>query len=124
MYNRKQIFKDSGNESVFLWGARQTGKSTLLKKLFPDALCFDLLMTDEYSRLSKNPEYLRKSILAMPSVSTVVIDEIQLIPQLLNEVHWLIENRGIRFILSGSSPRKILRGGANLLGGRALRYEL
>lgn len=124
MYNRQQIFKDAGAESIFFWGARQTGKSTLLKNLFPDALWFDLLMTEEYNRLSKNPEYLRKSILAMPAVSTVVIDEIQLVPQLLNEVHWLIVNRGIRFILSGSSPRKILRSGANLLGGRALRYEL
>jgi predicted AAA+ superfamily ATPase len=56
MYHRKQIFKDSANESVFFWGARQTGKSTLLKKLFPDALHFDLLMTEEYNRLSKNPD--------------------------------------------------------------------
>jgi predicted AAA+ superfamily ATPase len=124
MYNRKQIFKDAANESLFFWGARQTGKSTLLRAFFPDALWFDLLMTEEYNRLNKNPEYLRKTILAMPSVSTVVIDEIQFIPQLLNEVHWLIANKGIRFILSGSSPRKILRSGANLLGGRALRYEL
>jgi predicted AAA+ superfamily ATPase len=124
MYDRKQIFKDAAGESLFFWGARQTGKSTLLRNLFPDALWFDLLLTEEFSRLSKNPEYLRKTILAMPSVSTVVIDEIQLVPQLLNEVHWLIVNKGIRFILSGSSPRKILRSGANLLGGRALRYEL
>jgi predicted AAA+ superfamily ATPase len=124
MYSRKQIFADAANESLFFWGARQTGKSTLLKILFPDALWFDLLMTEEFNRLSKNPEYMRKTILAMPQVSTVVIDEIQLVPQLLNEVHWLIVNKGIRFILSGSSPRKILRSGANLLGGRALRYEL
>ncbi|GHV65349.1 ATPase [Bacteroidia bacterium] len=124
MYDRKQIFKDAANESLFFWGARQTGKSTLLRSLFPDVLWFDLLMTEEFIRLNKNPEYLRKTILAMPSVSTVVIDEIQLVPPLLNEVHWLIANKGIRFILSGSSPRKILRSGANLLGGRALRYEL
>jgi len=124
MYDRKQKFTGAENESFFFWGARQTGKSTLLKTLFPDALWFDLLLTEEYNRLSKNPEYLRKSILAMPTVSTVVIDEIQLIPQLLNEVHWCIVNKSIRFILSGSSPRKILRSGANLLGGRALRYEL
>lgn len=124
MYKRKQIFTGAENESFFFWGARQTGKSTLLKTIFPDALWFDLLLTEEYNRLSKNPEYLRKSIIAMPTVSTVVIDEIQLIPQLLNEVHWCIVNKGTRFILSGSSPRKILRSGANLLGGRALRYEL
>jgi predicted AAA+ superfamily ATPase len=124
MYERKQKFKDAAGESLFFWGARQTGKSTLLKAFFPDALWFDLLLTEEYVRLSKNPEYLRKTVLAMPSVSLVVIDEIQRVPQLLNEIQWLIVNRGIRFILSGSSPRKILRGGANLLGGRALRYEL
>jgi predicted AAA+ superfamily ATPase len=124
MYDRKQKFTGAENESFFFWGARQTGKSTLLKILFPDVLWFDLLLTEEYNRLNKNPEYLRKSIIAMPTVSTVVIDEIQLIPQLLNEVHWCIVNKGTRFILSGSSPRKILRSGANLLGGRALRYEL
>ncbi|GHT21716.1 ATPase [Bacteroidia bacterium] len=124
MYDRKQMFKDAAGESLFFWGARQTGKTTLLRTLFPDVLWFDLLLTEEYGRLNKNPEYLRKTILAMPTVSTVVIDEIQRVPQLLNEVHWLIVNRGIRFILSGSSPRKILRSGANLLGGRALRYEL
>jgi predicted AAA+ superfamily ATPase len=124
MYNRKQIFANAANESLFFWGARQTGKSTLLKVLFANALWFDLLMSEEYNRLTKNPEYLRKTVLAMPQVSTVVIDEIQLVPQLLNEVHWLIANKGTRFILSGSSPRKILRSGANLLGGRALRYEL
>ena len=124
MYVRKQIFNDSSGESFFLWGARQTGKSTLLKTLFPHVLYFDLLLTEEFTRLNKNPEFMRKTILAMPAVTTVIIDEIQLIPQLLNEVHWLIENRGVRFILSGSSPRKILRHGVNLLGGRALRYEL
>ncbi|MCL2649699.1 MAG: DUF4143 domain-containing protein [Candidatus Azobacteroides sp.] len=124
MYNRKQIFIDSGQESIFFWGARQTGKSTLLKTLFPDAMWFDLLISREYERLSKNPDILRETVLANPEVSPVIIDEIQRIPTLLNEVHWLISNHGVRFILSGSSPRKILRSEANLLGGRALRYEL
>ena len=124
MYNRKQLFLDSGQESIFFWGARQTGKSTLLKMLFPDALWFDLLISREYNRLSKSPDILRETVLANPNVSLVIIDEIQRIPVLLNEVHWLISNHGIRFILSGSSPRKILRSEANLLGGRALRYEL
>ena len=124
MYIRKQIFAGSEQESIFFWGARQTGKSTLLKKLFPDALVFDLLLSNEFERLSKRPELLRETVLANLTVSPVIIDEIQRIPALLNEVHWLISNYNVRFILSGSSPRKILRSGANLLGGRALRYEL
>jgi len=124
MFFRKQTFEEAGNESLFLWGARQTGKSTLLKVLFPDALWFDLLLSDVFERLNRNPSQLREIVLATPPERTVVIDEIQMIPALLNEVHWLIENRHTRFILSGSSPRKIIRSEANLLGGRALRYEL
>lgn len=124
MYKRKQIFQGSGNESLFLWGARQTGKSTLLKELFPDSLLFDLLQSDVFERLKRNPEQLREIVLANKPQTPVIIDEIQRIPELLNEVHWLIANRQIRFILSGSSPRRILRSGSNLLGGRALRYEL
>jgi predicted AAA+ superfamily ATPase len=124
MYNRKQLFLGSEQESLFLWGARQTGKSTLLKSLFPNALWFDLLISREYKRLTAKPDILRETVLANLNTSPVIIDEIQRIPELLNEVHWLISNHGVRFILSGSSPRKILRSGANLLGGRALRYEL
>jgi len=124
MYIRKQIFQGSANESLFLWGARQTGKSTLLKAIFPDSLWFDLLQTDVFARLQRNPAQLREIVLADTRKTPVIIDEIQRIPELLNEIHWLIENNRTRFILSGSSPRKILRSGANLLGGRALRYEL
>ncbi len=124
MFSRKQTFEGSGNESLFLWGARQTGKSTLLKQLFPDSLWFDLLQSDVFERLSKQPSQLREVVLATQPEKPIVIDEIQTIPALLNEVHWLIENNHNRFILSGSSPRKILRTQANLLGGRALRYEL
>lgn len=124
MYIRRQIFTGLGNESTFLWGARQTGKSTLLKKLYPDAPYFDLLLSDEYERFLRNPSLLREILSIGDLTSPVIIDEIQRIPSLLNEVHWLIENRGLRFILSGSSPRKILRSGGNLLGGRAMRYEL
>ncbi|MDR1416651.1 MAG: DUF4143 domain-containing protein [Prevotellaceae bacterium] len=119
-----QQFLGSGNESIFLWGARQTGKSTLLKTLFPRALCFDLLISSEYKRLTEKPDILREAILANLNTQPVVIDEIQRIPELLNEVHWLISSYNVRFILSGSSPRKIIRSGVNLLGGRALRYEL
>lgn len=124
MYIRSQIFKNSENESLFLWGARQTGKSTLLKALFPDSLWFDLLLSDVFERLQRNPSQLREIAIAANPQKPIVIDEIQRIPELLNEIHWLIENKKFRFILSGSSPRKIIKSGANLLGGRALRYEL
>jgi len=124
MYKRKQIFEGAGNETLFLWGARQTGKSTLLKTLYPDSLWFDLLRFDVFERLSKNPSQLREIVLSTRPEKAVIIDEIQKIPALLDEVHWLIENVHTRFVLSGSSPRKILRSQANLLGGRALRYEL
>jgi predicted AAA+ superfamily ATPase len=124
MYKRRQDFKGLGKESTFFWGARQTGKSTLLKELFPDALYFDLLLADVFDRFLRNPSYLREILATMQLKGPVIIDEIQRIPSMLNEIHWLIANSNIQFILSGSSPRKILRSGGNLLGGRALRYEL
>ena len=113
-----------GSESAFLWGARQTGKSTLLKVLFPQSPYFDLLLSNEYDRFQRNPGLLREILIAMNTPEIVIVDEIQRIPDLLNEVHWMIVNLKTRFLLSGSSPRKILRNGSNLLGGRALRYEL
>jgi predicted AAA+ superfamily ATPase len=124
MFSREQKFLESENESLFFWGARQTGKSTLLKALYGEALWFDLLLADVYERLLRNPTLLRETILANPLIKTVIIDEIQRIPELLNEIHWLIVNTSARFILSGSSPRKIIRTQTNLLGGRELRYEL
>lgn len=124
MYLRRQQFEDSAGESFFLWGARQTGKSTLLKKLYPGSLWFDLLLNDVFERFQRNPSQVREIIIASQPKEPVVIDEIQKIPALLDEIHWLIENTQTRFILCGSSPRKIIRSQANLLGGRALRYEL
>ena len=113
-------------KSAFLWGARQTGKSTYLKKHFPTATWYDLLQSDVHARLEKNPERLREEIKALSKTQLqepIVIDEIQKIPALLNEVHWLIENAGAQFILCGSSARQLKRLGSNLLGGRALRYQ-
>ncbi|EMS33185.1 hypothetical protein C943_00462 [Mariniradius saccharolyticus AK6] len=124
MFVRKQVLEGSGNESLFLWGARQTGKSTLLKSLFPNALWFDLLLSDTFLRYQSEPQQFRQAVLASGNTVPVVVDEIQKIPALLDEIHWLIVNHSVRFILSGSSPRKIIRAGNNLLGGRALRYEL
>lgn len=124
MYIRKQVFSGLGQESAFLWGARQTGKSTLLKMLYPDARYFDLLLNDEFERLQRNPSLLREILSTAEPSSLTIIDEIQRIPALLNEIQWLIVNHNSKFILSGSSPRNILKSGANLLGGRAIRYEL
>lgn len=113
-----------GKETFFLWGPRQTGKSTLLHATYPDAYWIDLLKSDEYQRYLSRPELLRQELAASPRQRQIVIDEVQKVPALLDEVHWLHENRGIRVALCGSSARKVKRGSANLLGGRAVRYEL
>ena len=121
MYIRILKLEETAEDSVFLWGARQTGKSTLLETLFPNARRYDLLKSGEFERLFRNPALLREELENIDPHNLVVIDEIQKIPQLLDEVHWLMSNRNIRFILCGSSARKLIRCGANLLGGRALR---
>jgi predicted AAA+ superfamily ATPase len=121
MFIRILKLEETAYDSVFLWGARQTGKSTLLETLFPDAKYYDLLKNDEFERLFRNPSLLREELDKADEHTLVIIDEIQKIPQLLDEVHWLMSNRGIRFVLCGSSARKLMRIGANLLGGRALR---
>ena len=126
MFKRNLPLPPSGEDTFFLWGPRQTGKTTLLRQRYPDARWVDLLKADEFRRYMANPERLREEIEAAgtPLGGQVVIDEIQKAPALLDEVHWLIENRGVRFALCGSSARKVRRGAANLLGGRALRFEL
>lgn len=113
--------------SAFLWGPRKTGKTSYLKRHFPESLYYDFLKTDLFFELSKNPSLLRERLLAKDERSLakpVILDEVQKIPQVLDEVHWLIENKGLSFILCGSSARKLKRGQANLLGGRAWRYRL
>jgi predicted AAA+ superfamily ATPase len=124
MVKRLQNFAKSGKNSFFLWGVRQSGKSTLLKEKYPQSLVFDLLLSDLHRRLLNNPEQFREIVLASNPQSPVIVDEIQKLPMLLDEIHWLIENKKYQFILSGSTPRKIIKQGVNLLGGRALRYEL
>jgi predicted AAA+ superfamily ATPase len=109
--------------SFFLWGPRQTGKSTLLRAIYPKAHRIDLLSAREFVRYARDPGVLREE-LASARVRFAVVDEVQKVPALLDEIHWLIENRGIVFALCGSSARKLRRGHANLLGGRAVRYEL
>ena len=116
-------------ETCFLWGPRQVGKSTLLKTVFPAAKRYDLLLSDEYFRLVQNPALIREECMASGlngenQTEPIIIDEVQKVPELLDEVHWLMENLGLRFILCGSSARRVKRKGGNLLGGRAVRYQL
>ncbi|MFT3741673.1 MAG: DUF4143 domain-containing protein [Gammaproteobacteria bacterium] len=113
-------------QSAFLWGARNTGKSTYLHQRYPQAIYYDLLQTDVLHKLLVAPHLLREELLAVTPEQLhqpVVIDEVQKIPVLLNEIHWLIENKKIGFILCGSSARKLKRGAANLLGGRAWSFN-
>ena len=120
MYNRILKLEEIQDDSTFLWGARQVGKSTLLETLFPTARYYDLLKSDEFERFFRRPALLREELINSNHQDLVIIDEVQKIPQLLDEVHWLMKNKQIRFILCGSSARKLMRYGANLLGGRAL----
>jgi predicted AAA+ superfamily ATPase len=103
--------------SHFLFGPRQTGKTFLVRRALPDARVYDLLDSAVYLALSQRPGRLAEEI--GPREKLIVIDEVQRLPELLNEVHRLIETRGTRFLLTGSSARKLRRGGVNLLGGRA-----
>ena len=115
-------------QSAFLWGPRKAGKSTWLRQAFSGSIWYDFLKTDTFLRLSKEPHLLREELLAVRDESLlmrpIVLDEVQKIPLILDEVHWLIENRGLSFILCGSSARKLKRGHANLLGGRAWRFRM
>lgn len=114
-------------QSAFLWGPRKAGKTSFLRQHFPQAIVYDLLKTDVYHRLLQAPQRLREDIMGLSvnyKEQTIILDEVQKIPALLDEVHWLIENTNHSFILCGSSARKLKRGGANLLGGRAWRFVL
>ncbi len=114
----------SGTETFFLWGPRQTGKTTLLRKTYAGDIWVDLLRAEEYRSYTERPELLREELANADRRRQIVVDEIQKVPALLDEAHWLLENRGFQFALCGSSARKVRRGAANLLGGRAVRYEL
>ena len=109
-------------KSFFLFGCRGTGKTSLVRSLTPSLPRYDLLSAVTFAALTRRPQLLGEENLD-PSVP-VVIDEIQKLPQLLDEVHRLIEERGMRFLLTGSSARKLKRGGANLLAGRAWEARL
>jgi len=124
MFARKISTYYFDTESVFLFGARQTGKTTFIMEKFPNARYYDLLKLDVYERLFRAPWLFREELDMCSPDELVVVDEIQKIPQLLDEVHWLMHHRKLRFLLCGSSARKLKRCGANLLGGRAIKEIL
>jgi len=126
MFKRSLTLPAPGTETFFLWGPRQTGKTTLLRQTYSEGWWIDLLKAEQFRRYVARPELLRQELESDPPGpgEQVVVDEVQKVPALLDEVHWLIENRGFHFALCGSSARKVRRGAANLLGGRAMRYEL
>src|SRR5688572_15784910 len=126
MYKRILNLQLPPKQSIFLWGARQTGKSLFLKEKYPSSLYYDLLDTRQLTRFTHSPYLLREEILAQKQhilTYPIIIDEIQKVPGLLNEVHWLIENTEAQFILCGSSVRKLKIHTTNLLGGRAWKYD-
>ena len=110
------------NRSAFLWGPRKTGKTYWLRQTFPEHVRIDLLQTDVFGEYAARPSLLRERYQDHPKM--IIIDEVQMVPDLLHEVHWLIENRGSSFLMTGSSARKLRRKHANLLGGRAWRYTM
>jgi len=119
MYDRIFDIEQQLDEAMFLFGARQVGKSTLLQNRFKDAVYYDLLIPSIRKRFKRNPDVFKEALSGKPSGTLVIVDEIQKVPELLDLVHWLMVNRGLRFILSGSSARKLKKSGANTLGGRA-----
>ena len=127
MYDRILDIQLPQGQAAFLWGPRQIGKSTFLQTRFKDSLWLDMLDSQTIMALSRRPGLIRELIAAAPPEQLrkpIVIDEVQKLPILLDEVHWLIVNRKLSFLLCGSSARKLMRGHANMLGGRAWRYEM
>ncbi|HHP7233638.1 MAG TPA: AAA family ATPase [Desulfobacterales bacterium] len=120
----ERIFQ-APRQSYFLFGPRGSGKSTWVKQRYPNAIYIDLLAPDSLRRYSATPEHLSRLVSAQKDTKTIVIDEIQKVPQLLDVVHQLIESDpDLHFVLTGSSARKLKRSGVDLLAGRALNKAL
>lgn len=117
MYSR--LIQPPEGKSFFLFGPRGTGKTTWVKATFPDALYLDLLEAELFNDLLANPQRL-EGLIPKASKDWVIVDEVQRVPDLLNEIHRLIEKYKYKFVLTGSSARKLRKAGPNLLGGRAL----
>lgn len=124
MYKRLFDVKSKLDEGMFLFGARQTGKSTLLKERFKGEIYYDLLDPELRKFFKRNPNALKEALKDKPSGTLVIIDEIQKVPELLDIVHSLMVDNGLWFILSGSSARKLKKSSANTLGGRAIPETL
>lgn len=124
MYKRICNIDKDLEDSIFLFGARQTGKSTFLRQQFPDDAYLDLLDTSLKTRFQRRPSLLYEMFQDKPQGTRIIIDEIPEVPELLNEVHRLISEKQLIFILCGSSARKLKRKGYNTLGGRALPVYL
>ena len=120
--NRLLNIKLSPKRSAFLWGPRKTGKTFWINTHLSDSPLIDLLKTDVFADFAFRPSLLRERYLNHHGL--LVIDEIQMVPDLLNEIHWMIENTDVSFMMTGSSARKLRRGHANLLAGRAWRYTM
>ncbi|MBN1960183.1 MAG: ATP-binding protein [Deltaproteobacteria bacterium] len=123
MYKRTIKLPKIGKRTFFLWGPRQTGKTFLLEHTYPKTPFISLLRSEEFTELITRPGRLRERLLDL-GAKFVIIDEVQKAPMLLDEIHYMIEKDHIAFGLCGSSARKLRRSHANLLGGRAIRYEL
>jgi len=119
----KRIF-NAPKQSFFLLGPRGCGKSTWLREVFPDAYLINLLSEETYQRLLVNPGRFADELRSVPAGMWVVVDEVQRLPNLLNEVHRFIEEKRLSFVLCGSSARKLRRAGVNLLAGRALHRSM
>ncbi|MEI8011465.1 MAG: AAA family ATPase [Candidatus Omnitrophota bacterium] len=129
MKNIKRLLKIDlpQHQSAFLWGARKTGKTTYLRQFYQASQVYNFLDTDLFFEVSKTPSLLRQRILALDPAwlrRPIILDEVQKVPAVMDEVHYLIEEKGLRFILCGSSARQLKRRHANLLGGRAWRFEM
>lgn len=119
MFKRICKINNITGDSIFLFGARQTGKSTILRTQFPNSIYIDLLDTSVKVRFKRRPSLLYETLCDKPQNTLIIIDEIQEVPELLNEIHRLISEKELLFILCGSSARKLKRKGYNTLGGRA-----
>ena len=119
MINRIYQLNKELEDSIFLFGARQTGKSTALRQQFPREIYIDLLDSEVRNRLERRPSLLYEMLKDKAEGTIVIIDEIPEVPTLLNEVHRLISEKNLRFVLCGSSARKLKLKGTNTLGGRA-----
>lgn len=122
IYKRQLNIQLPKGKSAFLWGPRKVGKTFWIRKQLSNFILIDFLKTDVFANYISRPSLLRERY--SDTKKLIVIDEVQMVPDILNEVHWLIENKHLSFLLTGSSPRKIRKTHANLLGGRAWRYSM